>query len=269
MSPNFGPVSDDVADSKRVIDELKTEDELNPELGYHVQRLWADPGIQATFESRSHFQLNDSTKYYLDRIQVITQKDYVPDERDVFYSRVRTTGIVSTEFNVDGNRFHMFDVGGQRNERKKWIHCFESVTAVIFVAALSEYDQMLYEDETVQRVTEALTLFEEVCNSRWFKRTSMILFLNKSDLFREKVQKKPLRMFFPDYTGDESYEQQAVFMKNLFESRNKSQDAMNPQSMKKIYTHITCAMDTSNIRVVFNVVKDIIIRANLEAAGLM
>ena len=42
----------------------------------------------------------------------------------------------------------MFDVGGQRSERKKWIHCFEDVTAIIFCVAMSEYDQVLHEDET-------------------------------------------------------------------------------------------------------------------------
>jgi len=70
----------------------------------------------------------------------------------------------------------MFDVGGQRNERKKWIHCFENVTAVLFVAAISAYDQTLYEDETTNRMVEALNLFEEICNSRWFRDTSMVLF---------------------------------------------------------------------------------------------
>jgi len=40
----------------------------------------------------------------------------------------------------------MFDVGGQRSERKKWIHCFETVTSIIFCVALSEYDQVLLEE---------------------------------------------------------------------------------------------------------------------------
>ena len=86
----------------------------------------------------------------------------------------------------------MFDVGGQRSERKKWIHCFENVTALVFLVSLSEYDQMLYEDESVvsplfyfrilfrthqdlqNRMQEALTLFDSICNSRWFVKTSIV-----------------------------------------------------------------------------------------------
>ena len=45
----------------------------------------------------------------------------------------------------------MFDVGGQRSERKKWIHCFESVTSIIFCTALSEYDQVLREEKSQVR----------------------------------------------------------------------------------------------------------------------
>lgn len=47
--------------------------------------------------------------------------------------------------------FRMFDVGGQRSERKKWIHCFEGVTAIIFCVALSDYDLVLAEDEEMVR----------------------------------------------------------------------------------------------------------------------
>lgn len=50
----------------------------------------------------------------------------------------------------------MFDVGGQRSERKKWIHCFENVTSIIFCVALSEYDQVLLEESSqVGRATKS------------------------------------------------------------------------------------------------------------------
>lgn len=78
-------------------------------------------------------------------------------------------------------KYKLFDVGGQRSERKKWIHCFENVTAILFLVAISEYDQSLYEDESINRMQESLALFDSICNSRWFVRTSIILFLNKID----------------------------------------------------------------------------------------
>jgi len=266
--PRFGTVSGDLEPSKKLIDDLKGDEDLTPALAQHIAALWADPGVQATYEQRAHYQLTDSTKYFLDKVYPIAQENYLPTEQDVLRARVRTTGIVSNEFIIDGNRFQMFDVGGQRNERKKWIHCFENVTAVIFVAAISEYDQVLYEDENVNRVQEALVLFEEICNSRWFKRTSMILFLNKCDLFQEKIVKVPLTVCFPEYDGEHSYEGSALYMKAQFERKNRQTEAGKAE-LKKIYTHITCATDVNNIRAVFNAVKDIIIRQSLESVGLI
>jgi hypothetical protein len=55
---------------------------------------------------------------------------------------------VEVHFTFKNLNFKLFDVGGQRSERKKWIHCFEDVTAIIFCVAMSEYDQVLHEDET-------------------------------------------------------------------------------------------------------------------------
>jgi hypothetical protein len=115
------------------------------------------------YERRSEYQLNDSTKYYLDDVLRVTAANYEPTDQDVLRSRVQTTGtsflellasafrlscrykgIIETEFSVDGHKFIMVDVGGQRSERKKWIHCFEDVTAVLFCVGLSEFDQVCH-----------------------------------------------------------------------------------------------------------------------------
>ena len=95
----------------------------------------------------------------------------------------------------------MVDVGGQRNERKKWIHCFEDVTAIIFFADSSAYNLTLFEDDRVNRLLEALTLFEEICNCKYFHATPLILFLNKSDLLKEKIKKVDIAEYFDDYDG--------------------------------------------------------------------
>jgi len=229
-----------------------------------ISALWADEGIRRTYDRRSEYQLNDSTEYFLNQVMEIAKPAYLPSEQDVLRSRVRTTGIVETSFLIDKNTFKMFDVGGQRNERKKWIHCFENVTSVLFVAAISEYDQKLYEDEATNRMTEALTLFEEIVNSRWFKKTSIILFLNKKDLFATKLLKTPITDCpdFADYEGDGSYDDCCLYIKEKFEQKCEDQT-------KTIFSHITTATDTENIKVVFNAVKQTIIEASLRDGGLL
>jgi GTPase SAR1 family protein len=262
QSLNFGPVARENENSLNVVNELKGDEEIDANLGAHLSALWSDEGIQKTYAARAQFQLTDSAKYFFDRIEDVATPGYIPTEQDVLRSRVRTTGIVENEFVIDGNQFKMYDVGGQRNERKKWIHCFENVIVVLFVAAMSEYDQVLYEDENTNRMVEALNLFEEICNSRWFRDTAMILFLNKRDLFAEKVQKVSLKVCFPDYTGEDTYEAGCEFLQEQFESKNRNPD-------KQVYTHPTCATDTDNVSAVFNAVKDIIIRKSLGEAGLV
>lgn len=138
---------------------------------------------------------------YFDSIDRIAKPTYTPTDQDVLRSRVKTTGITETTFNIGELTYRMFDVGGQRSERRKWINCFENVTAVVFLVAISEYDQLLLEDKTVSQIHVALTLFEFICNSRWFVKTSIILFLNKIDRFKEKLPMSPLNKYFPDFDG--------------------------------------------------------------------
>lgn len=85
---------------------------------------------------------------YYNSIDRLFAKDYLPNDQDVLRSRLRTTGITETLFELGQLRYHMFDVGGQRSERKKWVHCFDGVHCLMFVAALSGYDQCLVEDKT-------------------------------------------------------------------------------------------------------------------------
>ena len=87
-------------------------------------------------------------KSYYAHIDRLFSKDYIPNDQDVLRSRLRTTGITETLFELGQLNYHMFDVGGQRSERKKWVHCFEGVHCLMFVAALSGYDQCLVEDKT-------------------------------------------------------------------------------------------------------------------------
>ncbi|XP_007459499.1 PREDICTED: guanine nucleotide-binding protein G(o) subunit alpha isoform X3 [Lipotes vexillifer] len=237
------------------------EGPFSPELLSAMMRLWGDSGIQECFNRSREYQLNDSAKYYLDSLDRIGAADYQPTEQDILRTRVKTTGIVETHFTFKNLHFRLFDVGGQRSERKKWIHCFEDVTAIIFCVALSGYDQVLHEDETTNRMHESLKLFDSICNNKWFTDTSIILFLNKKDIFEEKIKKSPLTICFPEYTGPNTFTEAVAHIQAQYESKNKS-------THKEIYTHITCATDTNNIQFVFDAVTDVIIAKNLRGCGL-
>jgi len=242
--------------------ELKDEEELTVQLGADVKRLWAEQAILKAYTRRSSFQLPDSASYFFDNVERVARKDFVPSNDDILRARVRTTGIVENSFVVENNHFQIFDVGGQRNERKKWIHCFEGVTAVLFVCAVSEYDQTCFEDETTNRIAEALQLFSEISNSHFFVHSAMILFLNKRDLFSEKIKTVSLRTCFQEYDGKDEYDASIAYIQKQFEDRCKDKG-------KAIYTHVTCATDKNNINAVFNAVKDIVIRQSLAEGGLV
>lgn len=246
-----------------ILNEVKNDQEVDAEIARHIKVLWDDPGLQRTYEHRSMFQLLDACKYFFERVEAMGADDYLPSYQDVLRCRARTTGIVETQFELQNNKFKMLDVGGQRSERKKWFHCFEEVTAVIFVAAINEYDQVLYEDNQTNRIVESLDLFGEICNSRWFRKTSMILFLNKSDLFREKIEKVDMKVCFPDYEDGLDYDKAAAFLKEQFLNKNEF------PTKKKVYVHITCATNSENISFTFNVCKDIIVKDGLKQSGLI
>ncbi|XP_045165802.1 guanine nucleotide-binding protein G(i) subunit alpha [Mercenaria mercenaria] len=238
------------------------EGDLSGELAAIMKRLWNDSGVAQCVGRSREYQLNDSAEYYLSALDRISLPNYIPTEQDVLRTRVKTTGIVETHFTFKDLHFKMFDVGGQRSERKKWIHCFEGVTAIIFIVAMSEYDLTLAEDQEMNRMMESMKLFDSICNNKWFTETSIILFLNKKDLFEEKIKKSALNVCFPEYTGSNTYEEAAAYIQLQFENLNKKKDS------KEVYTHFTCATDTNNVQFVFDAVTDVIIKNNLKDCGL-
>jgi len=242
-----------------VLQDLKPE-YTSKELVADIDALWKDTGIQKAYQNRNKFQLMDSAKYCFENFNKFIDTEFIPALDDILRARERTSGIVETTFVVKETNFKMVDVGGQRSERKKWIHCFEDVTAIIYCVALNEYDMKLWEDQTVNRMKESLELFEQICNSKWFTKTAIILFLNKFDLFQEKITRVDLNELFPSYAGGKDVEKAQLFIQDQFIALNK-----NPK--KKIFAHVTTATDTENVKIVFNVAREVIISQNFANLG--
>lgn len=245
----------------KALEEAKYDTMIDSALGAAIKTLWADPGIRQTYAHRGGmYQCMHACGYFFDRLDAITDAHYLPTYADILHARARTTGIVETQFAVGDYQFRLLDVGGQRNERRKWIHCFEKVTALLFVTAISEYDEVLYEDHTVNRMVESINLFAEICASKWFTNTNIVLFLNKSDLFREKIKTVDLTCVFPEYTGGCDYDKALEYIRDTFLKQN-----VNPN--RRVYTQVSCATDTNNVSFTFNSVKDTIVNNKAGEAG--
>ncbi|XP_043543684.1 guanine nucleotide-binding protein G(olf) subunit alpha-like isoform X1 [Chiloscyllium plagiosum] len=254
--------------------------EYTQEFFDHAKALWDDEGIKACFERSNEYQLIDCAQYFLDRIDQVRQNDYSPSDQDLLRCRVLTSGIFETRFQVDKVNFHMFDVGGQRDERRKWIQCFNDVTAIIFVVASSSYNMVIREDNNTNRLREALDLFKSIWNNRWLRTISVILFLNKQDLLAEKVLagKSKIEDYFPEYTryttpddatpepGEDARVTRAkYFVRDEFLRISTA----SGDGRHYCYPHFTCAVDTENIRRVFNDCRDIIQRMHLRQYELL
>lgn len=241
---------------------VSTEEVFSPSIALKIKALYTLPEVDTFIKvHQGDFYLIDSTNYFLSDIDRIAAPNYIPSQSDILRTRKKTSGIFDFRFEMGGLNIHMFDVGGQRSERKKWIHCFDNVTLIIFCVALSEYDQVLLEENSQNRLEESLTLFDSVVNSRWFSRTSVVLFLNKIDVFASKLPYSPLETHFPDYNGGENINKAVKYILWRFNKVNRS--GLN------IYPHVTQATDTSNIQLVFAAVKETILENSLRDSGIL
>jgi len=240
-----------------------------PEYQEMISVLWADPAIKYTFASRTNLGVVDSAPHFFDDIARIADPAYQPTPEDILLVRIQTAGMRTAKFQVEQNNFTIVDVGGQRNERSKWIHQFSVVDAVLFVASLSCYDQNLFEEDDVNAMHESVRLFQVVIGNRYFRTTSMILFLNKMDLFEVKIRTKPINICFPSYDGpndgsDADKEQALKFIQEVFTTAGQE---MGQQ--RQIYTHVTCATDSQNVQKVFHDVQHAVVVAALQRNGIM
>lgn len=253
------------AEARAIADQvasMPSSSPLSKDMVAYFKLLSSDPEVRKVLQKSNELQLHDHLDYMLSRLDDFVKSDYIPTVEDILKVRVRTTGIMEMSYQIEQIHFTVMDMGGQRSERRKWIFFFEGVTAVIFVLALNEYDMRLREDPNVNRMQESLGLFKNIINNQYFNNTPIIFFLNKTDLFQEKILRSDLTVCFPDYTGGKDYEKAAKFITAKFLSYD-----MN--SKRTIFTHETCATDTNNLRKVLDDVRVTLMHKVLQDIGIL
>jgi len=231
-----------------------------------IKILWNSVAMKEVWQKRALLNVIDGHKDFLDEIDRIASKTFRPAQQDVLLARVKTTQVVMERYRIDGIDFEMYDVGGQRSERRKWIDCFDSVDAVIFVAALSEYDQNLAESKKTNRMVEALELFRSICNNRAFANTSVMLFLNKKDIFEEKLQYSDIadQKPFADYAGPQNN-----FNSGVLYFIEKFKDCLINDEITDSFIQACTATDTNNMEFVLDSTRTIIMTDNLRRSGFL
>ncbi len=233
---------------------------LDHAMARKVDSLWKDPIIPAVMERGSEFYLMDSAAYFFDNVNRIGQPDYVPDENDVLRARSKTTGISETRFNMGQLSIHLFDVGGQRSERKKWIHCFEAVTSIIFCVALSEYDQCCW-----RRAGRTAWPSRWCSSSRWSTADGSCAPRSSSFstrlTFSSKRSQAAALQVLSRIQWRTGHQQGGKYILWRFTQTNRAR--------LSIYPHLTQATDTSNIRLVFAAVKETILTNALKDSGIL
>jgi len=155
----------------------------------------------------------------------------------------------------------VLDVGGQRSERRKWAQIFgdNTLTAIIFFVAMSEYDMVLYENNQINRMTESIVLFEEVSNAPFFINIPLILFLNKIDIFEEKIKVSHITAVeqFKEYEGPQEFEACKEYIKVKFLELNH-----NPR--RTLYHHFTCATHQDQIMLVWKSVVSTVLQQQID-----
>jgi len=272
---------DNEADATQINVENSTQKIVD--LGKHIEYVWSLEGVKATFERKELFSIIENLDYFFNQINVVMRPDYDPTPMDILRARIRTTGILEKKIWCKGVPFIVVDVGGQRNERRKWISQFSEITALIYVSAMNHYCRVLFEDENKNAMIESIETFEQIINYKLFLRKHVIMFLNKMDLFDKCIRdRKSLSLCFGDKWTEhptkieyEPNDDEKEDLESLEAAKDcaikfiQEQYASVSKWDRKIYFHTTTATDKESIEKVFWDVQNMVIEKNLHRGGLV
>jgi GTPase SAR1 family protein len=242
-----------------ILGSYQSLNQLTEEAAGRIKEVYKSPEIQGLINDKEQkLDLDDNAFYFLDKVEEMGKSNFLPSTEDILKVRDPTRTIETLDFQYGKAKFRVIDVGGQRMERPKW-NLTGEITAVIFVCALTEYNQVLREDIKQNRLKESLNLFDIACNRRYPDKP-ILLFLNKKDLFANKIKDTDLKVCFPTYKGGCDYDAALEYIKWKFMNVRKDKS-------KQIYVMETTATDTKNMEFIIKSMVDIVEKQNLAQSG--
>ncbi|KAF9495284.1 G-alpha-domain-containing protein [Pleurotus eryngii] len=257
-------------------EEVVWDDPKDPGLVLHacaadMTQLWNDTTVRKLLEVQ-RLRLEEMAGFFLDSLDRVTAPKYVPSDGDILRARLKTLGVSEHRFklktgNMMSHEWTVFDVGGQRSLRAAWVPYFDDVEAIIFLAPISCFDQVLQEDPSVNRLEDSILLWKAIISNPLLKHTSMILFLNKCDIMKAKLASGIQFSKYVISYGDRpnNFEAASNYLRKKFSGIHKQ---CSPKS-RSYYCHFTSVIDTSSTLHILQNVQDVLLRSNLEQSSLV
>ncbi|KAG2748662.1 G-alpha-domain-containing protein [Suillus brevipes Sb2] len=238
-----------------------------------MKRLWTDPVIQALMKVEN-MRPEEMAGFFLDALDRVTSPRYIPTDDDVLRARLKTLGVSEHRFTMKTgpmgspmcHDWRVFDVGGQRSLRAAWVPYFDDMNAIIFLAPISCFDQVLQEDPSVNRLADSFLLWKAIVSNPLLKKTELILFLNKCDILRSKLASGiRLADYIVSYgSRPNDFESASQYLKKKFVGLLKEH---SPERL--YYFHLTSVTDTKSTTYILENVQDVLVRDNLRRSALV
>lgn len=234
-----------------------------------IIQLWDDLDVQEHL-ARRNIALQNQAGFFLDDVKRIAEENYIPTPEDILRARVQTMGPEEHHIPLEsenGKEWIVYDVGGSRSQRAAWAQFFDNVTTIIFLAPASAFNQVLVEDETVNRMADTMKLWRNLCGNRLLQSVELVLFLNKMDILDKKLKAGIQFAKYVTSYKDRPNETQAV-AKYLLDVFHRLHTQHTPKK-RKVYAHTTCATDTKATSVVISQIREVILMKTLHETSIL
>ncbi|KAI8913314.1 guanine nucleotide binding protein, alpha subunit [Gorgonomyces haynaldii] len=228
-----------------------------------VKRIIDLPVIMHMIQKGHEAGLDDSIGYFLEEHSRVLDVQFEPSEADILQCRRKTEQISEHEFEIESKIWHFVDVAGQIDKRQKWAAYFDkNLAGLLFIVSVASYCQKMEENPVMNRLNDAMQLFESLLNHPVLKLRSMIVFFNKADLLQQRIKKYPIRDYIPAYTDRDDPKAFLKYIANIFQQKGAACEV-------GIRTHITTATDVKLMRKVITSVKEFILKGVAQDLGIL
>ncbi|KAJ7660060.1 guanine nucleotide binding protein, alpha subunit [Mycena rosella] len=263
-------------DSEKAID---WEDPSDPgvvlyALADDMKALWNNQTVQALLV-RQNLRLQEAAGFFLDCLDEVTSMRYIPSDDHILRARLKTLGVSEHRIKMTSGGmtgsisrdWRIYDVGGHRSLRQAWAPYFTDMDAIIFLAPISAFDQVLAEEPRVNRLADSVNLWTTIVSNKLLANTNIILFLNKIDIMKSKLESGIQLVDYVNSYGKRpnDLESASSYLRKKFAGIQKE----NSPSHRVFYCHLTTVTDPKSTQYILANIKDMLMQKYLEEANLM